>query len=335
MEENPIVKGNSLFLKKKYILGIIILAGILIAASIIGFNKYEEYNTKNFDVNIAEAEQNFNMDKFSEAKQYYQTALKYKMDNSVQTKVQLSDDLEASLKNFNNGTELFDKKDYLGAYTAFKKVIPQDEKRFNLAKDKIAESSKLYIDGEFEQAKDSASKADYQKAIDSMSSILSIDANNVNAKTLQSQYQSDLQNAEKERQRKEAELAKQKKIDNARSLIRVIRLYTSEPNSVGGVDLHIIWRNNSNKTIKYIRFSVTPYNAVGDPQSSEIGGTSSINAKVTGPINPGITYGEGYLWECAWYNNTITTVKLNGIEITYMDDSTASLNQDQVQYAIY
>ncbi|APC39273.1 hypothetical protein [Clostridium estertheticum] len=52
------------------------------------------------------------------------------------------------------------------------------------------------------------------------------------------------------------------------------------------------------------------------------------------PSAPNSADGGGSLWECAWYNNTITSVKLVGVNITYMDDSTASLDSNQVQYVI-
>lgn len=57
-------------------------------------------------------------------------------------------------------------------------------------------------------------------------------------------------------------------------------------NSVGGVSPSIGYRNNSGKTIKYIDFTMVPYNAVGDAVSCTIRGYSSAVGEVTGPIEP-------------------------------------------------
>lgn len=55
-------------------------------------------------------------------------------------------------------------------------------------------------------------------------------------------------------------------------------------NSVGGASPSIGYRSNSGKTIKYVDFTMVPYNAVGDPVSCTIRGYSSAVGEVTGPI---------------------------------------------------
>lgn len=57
-------------------------------------------------------------------------------------------------------------------------------------------------------------------------------------------------------------------------------------NSVGGVTVEIYYCNNSSKTIKYITWYMTPYNAVGDPVKCSVRGYSQISGKTTGPIEP-------------------------------------------------
>ncbi|MCB2357317.1 hypothetical protein [Clostridium estertheticum] len=340
MEESPIESKKNTIIKKYKWVGIIGI--VLIIISIIGITKYQQYsNNKNYNLNISEAQKNIKAEKFSEAIKDYQIALTYKSDSSVNSKIELCNELQSSLKDFRNGNELQNNKDYLGAYNAFKSVSSKDVKRFVVAKGKISECFNSYSRDVFLQAKDLAIKLDYQGAIDDVNLVLSIDSNNENAKVLNIQYQASLQKktdddkrAEEIKKKEEADLAAKKKIDEARGMLRVTSLYPSAPNSAGGVDLNILWTNNSNKVMKYVIFKVVPYNAVGDAQYSDIGDTSTFKAKVTGPINAGETYGDGMLWECAWYNNTITSVKLIGIDITYMDDSTASLDSAQVQYVI-
>lgn len=114
--------------------------------------------------------------------------------------------------------------------------------------------------------------------------------------------------------------------------IRVTRLSFSKPNSAGGVDLYIGYTNLSQKVIKYVTFTVTPYNAVGDVVHSQIGYKSTINAKDTGPR----AYGEGlsahssWHWDCAWYSWQIDSLQLSKIYIEYMDGSTCTLTGDDI-----
>ena len=61
---------------------------------------------------------------------------------------------------------------------------------------------------------------------------------------------------------------------------------TTGANSAGGKDIHIVWQNSSKKTIKYIYFTITPVNKVGDPIVGEISKRSSHSLKSIGPYNP-------------------------------------------------
>ncbi len=100
--------------------------------------------------------------------------------------------------------------------------------------------------------------------------------------------------------------------------IVITSIYPSRPNSAGGVDVHITFINKSDKTIKYVTFGVAPYNAVGDRVSSEIGDRSFARLETTGPYKPGHGSSSGY-WGCIWYNYSIRRIKLNNVEIEYMD----------------
>lgn len=57
-------------------------------------------------------------------------------------------------------------------------------------------------------------------------------------------------------------------------------------NSADGVTPTICFRNNSGKTIKYVTFTMVPFNAVGDRASCTIRGYSSVQARLVGPIEP-------------------------------------------------
>jgi type II secretory pathway pseudopilin PulG len=102
--------------------------------------------------------------------------------------------------------------------------------------------------------------------------------------------------------------------------IQIIKCYTSAPNSAGGVDLNIVWKNKTHRTIKYVRFGVDPINAVGDVVPCDIRGYDR-GFRVTGPVYSGKVDGYGTYWDCAWYNHSIRKAKVRSVSITFMDDS--------------
>ena len=111
--------------------------------------------------------------------------------------------------------------------------------------------------------------------------------------------------------------------------IQIIKKYTSDPNSAGGVDLSIIWKNKSKRTIKYATFEVSAINAVNDEVYSEIRSYEGAKyVKVTGPIKPNQTEGYGTYWECLWYNSTIHKCKIRSVELEYMDGPVAKFSFD-------
>lgn len=133
----------------------------------------------------------------------------------------------------------------------------------------------------------------------------------------------------------------QKKVDAAakaaenkekiQNTIKILHLATSRPNSAGGVDLEIVFKNvAADKTIKYCTFTAVPYNAVNDVVNCTIRRESKFNGKVTGPIAPGQTHGEDESWSCAWYNNTIKRAELTGVRIEYTDGSIVSIGQNDI-----
>lgn len=137
--------------------------------------------------------------------------------------------------------------------------------------------------------------------------------------------------AYKERVRLDS-IRKANRIDQVKHSVKIIKAYLSSPNSAGGVDAHLVWKNVSKKTIKYLTWSGYPINAVGDPVDCEIRGVSESGGRVTGPIKPGTTYGYGKYWECLWYNYSAKKLVLTGIDIEYMDGSTMRINKNELKY---
>ena len=114
-----------------------------------------------------------------------------------------------------------------------------------------------------------------------------------------------------------------------RNYVGIYGLETSEPNTAGGVDVNIRFSNDSDKTIKYIYFNVTPYNAVDDVVSSEIGDRNTVSLELTGPIEPSDRFDSDTFisvsTENAWYNTNIKYAKLESVRIIYMDNEEVTL----------
>lgn len=123
----------------------------------------------------------------------------------------------------------------------------------------------------------------------------------------------------------------------AREIIRVTKLSKSKPNSAGGVDLFIGYKNMSDKVIKYATFVVTPYNKVGDVATCEIRGNSTFRAMDEGPHKKGegIAGNYNWYWENAWYSWSISKLELSEIIIEYMDGTSVRLHGDDVKYVQY
>lgn len=127
-------------------------------------------------------------------------------------------------------------------------------------------------------------------------------------------------------------LKRARRIELLKNTIKIKKAYLSSPNSAGGVDAHLVWKNVSNKTIKYLTWSGYPINAVGDPVSCEARGTIEGGGTVTGPIKPGATDGYGTYWDCLWYNYSAKKLVLTEIDIEYMDGSTIHINRNELKY---
>ena len=110
-----------------------------------------------------------------------------------------------------------------------------------------------------------------------------------------------------------------------KNYFRVLEIETSDPNSAGGVDVDITYRKTSDATdddIKYVWFTVVPYNRVGDAEASEIGGKSKTTIRYVGPIDDNEKH--TITSECCWYNSDIDYAEIVKVEIEYMDGTIVS-----------
>lgn len=140
--------------------------------------------------------------------------------------------------------------------------------------------------------------------------------------------------AEKEEEERMAAEAAQSAQDKIRDIIRISSV-TFSTNSAGGVDVKINFTNNSEKEIKYVTFTVSPYNSVGDEVLDHSKYDATSRLQVTGPIASGASYGSGREWSLVWYNGTTSYIKVDKIQIEYMDGSEITISGDDVEYARY
>lgn len=117
-------------------------------------------------------------------------------------------------------------------------------------------------------------------------------------------------------------------IENGKPVF-VEALYVLRPNSAGGVTLGLRWHNLSDESIKYVEITAVPYNAVGDPIASDIGGRTIFNGRITGPIEPNSRAGD-FTWRNVWYNHSAACVELTRMEIEYMNGSTLTLEKEDI-----
>lgn len=95
--------------------------------------------------------------------------------------------------------------------------------------------------------------------------------------------------------------------------------HSGRPDTANGVDVYIIASNLSKKTIKYVTYQATPYNAVGDIQMGSIRRNSTDRLTDTGPYQSQSDIMG--IWGNVWYNGTISCIVINSVRIEYMDGS--------------
>ncbi|AHF08358.1 hypothetical protein [Desulfitobacterium metallireducens] len=82
--------------------------------------------------------------------------------------------------------------------SAFKSVSPKDQKRFNLAKEKVVESQNLYIQAKLDEAQKYNGEKKYDMAIQIVQNALNLDPSNERAKELLAQYKASRRKAASE-----------------------------------------------------------------------------------------------------------------------------------------
>ncbi|PUA99164.1 hypothetical protein C8C99_4047 [Acidovorax sp. 107] len=90
--------------------------------------------------------------------------------------------------------------------------------------------------------------------------------------------------------------------------------------------------NTSPKAMKYVVFKATPFNKVGDPVRDTISGKVQAGMQIVGPLQPGEQ--KRGTFEHVWLNGSVHCVRLDEIEITYMDGAIETLTGGRVAAAL-
>ena len=116
---------------------------------------------------------------------------------------------------------------------------------------------------------------------------------------------------------------------NAHKRISIIDAELSEPNSAAGCDYTFTYVNNSHKTIKYLFWEGSFYNAVNDLVFCDIRDYCTFRGKDTGPVEPGEE--GGGVWDCVIYNWSAEYVKLSSVSIIYMDGTSTTIGAGDIK----
>lgn len=148
-----------------------------------------------------------------------------------------------------------------------------------------------------------------------------------------------IEEREAKREEEEALVEERRKAreQELKNTIRVKRVWTSNPDSAGGVELYINFTNMSNKTIKYVTFGIKLYNAVDDVVQCKYDKTITgvYYCRDTGPYEKGEGL-SGTSWHWGdFYNWDIDHAELVSIEIEYMDGTEIEIDGDDIELVQY
>lgn len=239
-------------------------------------------------------------------------------------------DCNSKLEEIKEQKEKYEQAEKYSEQKEYKEALPiyieLNNDNYDDLSEKITETKNELKQFTVEQVEKFKQETNYSEAIKAMEEIkeyYSDDEEVLNLLSEVKQLQQTQENNEKEKQ----------KIEEIKSSIKILKIWTASPNSAGGVDLYINWENISDKVIKYAYFTVVPFNSVNDIVNCTIRHYSSYTAQDDGPYSKGQgTKGTGYYWENAWYNYSIKGAKLENVRIMYMDGSILDIPEKYIDY---
>lgn len=238
-------------------------------------------------------------------------------------------EIKEQKNNYEQANQYFENKEYENALKLYNKL---DNEYMNL-EDKINSCKQELKQTTISTANELKDEQKYSEAIQALTKIKSYYKSDSDIESILSELDS-LKKQDEQQKREAEEQAKENEIiENIKNSIKVSRIWTAQPNSAGGVDLYINWKNLSDKVIKYAYFTVEPYNSVNDTVTCTIRHYSEFTAQDDGPFKKGQgTSGTGYYWENAWYNHSIRGARLKSVRIIYMDGDSLDVSEKYIDY---
>ena len=201
------------------------------------------------------------------------------LENKINEFVQYRDSsseiskIKEQKNNYELANKYFENKEY---ENALKIYIELDNEYMNLT-DKIDTCKQNLKQTTLLTANELKKEQKYSEAIQELSKIKSYYENDSDIESILSELDSLKKQEEQKRKEAEAQAKENEMIENIKNSIKVTRVWTAKPNSAGGVDLYINWKNLSDKVIKYVYFTVEPYNSVNDTVTCTIRRYSEFN----------------------------------------------------------
>lgn len=106
------------------------------------------------------------------------------------------------------------------------------------------------------------------------------------------------------------------------TVVKIIKIYPNNTNSLGGRDLNISWQNKSDRAITSITFYAFAYDEKGGIITSDYDGKREAILTTKGYIKSDSVISWGSRWGSVWYSFDLKDVKIHKIVVTFSDGKT-------------
>lgn len=192
--------------KRKLLKTPIIILIIVIAVAIILPFSVKTKRQRNFNKYLSLAESSMQDERYNDAIVYYTYALKYNNESEeVKNRIIYAKKNLDSKNAFDNGIKKSYNGEYMEAMEFFALVSTEDKERYEIAKKKMEQCKKSYIDRIIEEAKKEAQNSNYEVAIGKIDEVLRTDSLNQEALALKNEYTIIIQKIAEENAKKSSE----------------------------------------------------------------------------------------------------------------------------------
>lgn len=124
--------------------------------------------------------------------------------------------------------------------------------------------------------------------------------------------------------KKDSVLTKFLKNGRIKGLTLLVSVIYDESEYTEGTSAKFVVYNPTQKTIKYLWFTVVGFNPVGDKVIDRVKGVSNITLKGVGPIEKDES--GTYEFDYVWFTDMVETFKIISIKVQYMDNTIKTIS---------